>query len=191
MELDHISDRDHRGNVRPEPLVTSADLVLGDRVTACLDSACHTMYREIFGGENDVDSDEVPRSCSLGDEVDLRGVRGDGLGDELAAVREQMFTNGVSHLGRLRGPAHGLGGVRPALGCEEIGIDERDPWSPSCQGETHESGPAGSVRADDEVEAAHRTVVVPSGQRSTKRPASSVTTVVTPSRASWPAYDVL
>jgi hypothetical protein len=86
----------------PQPLVALTDLVLGE--------------------QDDVEVDEEPVGVGLVDEVDLRRVAEDGLGDEGPARLDQLV---ALPGGRSRGGIAVLGGgLGPALGGDDVGVDE-------------------------------------------------------------------
>jgi hypothetical protein len=103
----------------------------------------------------------VAGSRGATDQVDLRRMESDRLGDERLVAGEQRCSDRLRCECCVAAMDERI--IGPTLGCDEVGVHERDPKAAIGEDELDERRLSRAVGTDDEVEAAHRGVVEPSG----------------------------
>lgn len=114
---------DRRGEVVPQPLIATADLLLRDAVTALGHTVGDASNRTVFGDEDHVERHAVSSTYRLGDERDLGGVRELGLGDKGLVPCDESMAHLLGDRGSIVGTDSFLAGPTP---CRDVlGVDER------------------------------------------------------------------
>ena len=134
-----VGQHDRIGDQWPKPAVASTNLFLRDGVP----SGDHTGDGQLFGHHHDVDCRVVPGGTGLPQQVEVRGMREHGLGDEGLTPRNERLPGRPGNARRIVGVGLGLAG--PTLLRNEVGVDQAGAGEDGGQGEANEGRLAGSI----------------------------------------------